>query len=63
VLQVLEVDPGGPCHSAVKVGDVITHVGGIALLGKSMKEIVQCTTGLIGSKTELILTRGNHVIP
>jgi C-terminal processing protease CtpA/Prc len=57
--QILDIIPGGPCHSTnMLCGDVLTHIDGIHLNGRTGSEILQFTMGNEGSTANLTVKRG-----
>ncbi len=58
-VQILDITPGGPCHNTkLECGDVLTHIDGRLLHGKTLAEISQFTTGDERSEVNLTVKRG-----
>jgi C-terminal processing protease CtpA/Prc len=59
-LQVQGVVRGGPCWQRLVVGDKLTHIGNMCVIGRNIEDIVRYTTGEEGSTVKLKLLRGAY---
>jgi C-terminal processing protease CtpA/Prc len=58
----LDICPGSACdNTQLQRGDVLTHIDGVCVLGKSITEIPQLSKGEEGSSAKLTVRRGKAV--
>ncbi len=57
--QIVDIFSGGPCHNTkLERGDILTHIDGNHLHGRSDSEIINFTMGDEGSTASLTVKRG-----